>query len=85
MANVLENLIRIGQVSSVDASRQMIRATFPDRDNQVSDWLQLVTPPLVYDLETQLKMPEVGQDVLCLFLGNGLETGYWLGTVGDTS
>ncbi|MFD0710642.1 phage baseplate assembly protein V [Paenibacillus sp. GCM10027626] len=77
---LVQNVIRVGFVSSVDTGQQMIRATFPDRDDQVSDWLQLVIPPIE---GASIKMPAVGEQVLCLFLGNGLETGFWLGTVGD--
>ncbi|WP_430145989.1 phage baseplate assembly protein V [Paenibacillus cisolokensis] len=81
---MLSSIIRVGIVSAVDTGRMALRATFPDRDDQVSDWLQLVMPPLQYDQYTSIKMPAVGQQVLCLFLGNGLETGYWLGTVGES-
>lgn len=79
--NTVANIIKVGRVSSVDTSRRRIRATFPDRDNQVSGWLQLVMPPIQIDTETHFDMPSVGDAVLCLFLGNGLETGYWLGVV----
>lgn len=78
---IVQNMIRVGIVSSIDESGRRIRATFPDRNNQVSAWLQLAMPPLKIDAYTELQMPSVGDQVLCLFLGNGLETGYWIGVI----
>lgn len=75
------NLIRVGNVSDIDASRLAVRVVMPDRDDLVSGWLPLCRPPLRYDEYTALVMPEVGEQVLCLFLGNGLEAGFWLGTI----
>ncbi len=76
------NIVKVGRVSAIDAARRRIRATFPDRDHLVSGWLQLAAPPILLDEYTELRMPQVGQTVLCVFLGNGLETGYWLGVIG---
>ncbi|WP_213412069.1 phage baseplate assembly protein V [Xylanibacillus composti] len=75
------NIIKVGRVSAVDAAQLRIRATFPDRDHLVSGWLQLIMPPISLDEHAAIRMPNVGQTVLCVFLGNGLETGYWLGVI----
>ncbi|RXZ84579.1 hypothetical protein EBB07_00750 [Paenibacillaceae bacterium] len=72
--------IRLGIVSAVDASQQAIRATFPDKDDQVSDWLEPVIPPIA---NAVIQLPVIGEPVLCLFLGNGIETGFFIGTVGE--
>jgi len=77
---LVQNVLRVGFVSSVDDVDKTIRVTFPDRDNQVSDSLQPVLPPIEGAV---VKLPQVGEQVICLFLANGLETGFWLGTVGD--
>lgn len=73
-------MIYVGIVSSIDSSKRKIRAIFPDQDNKVSDWLQLVTP-IKMDEWADFNMPEVGQTVLCAFLGNGIEKGFWLGVI----
>lgn len=79
---IVQNIIRVGIVSSVDSSQKAVRAVFPDRDNQVSDWLQIVIPPLK---GYEIQMPGVGQQVLCIFQGNGLEAGFCLGTIGGAA
>lgn len=75
------NEFSVGRVSAVDASRLRIRAVFPDRDHVVSGWLPLVMPPQREEARGQFLMPEVGQMVLCVFLGNGRESGFWLGVI----
>lgn len=84
-----QNIIRVGVVSSSDPGRQAIRATFPDRDDQVSDWLPVIIPPIKTEytvngetLCLEIEIPKLDEEVLCIFLGNGLETGFCVGKVG---
>lgn len=53
MAEV-NNLVRIGVVSSVDKPKQMARVYYPDMSNMVSDWLKVIQhqrPYTTYDGE----------------------------------
>lgn len=65
------NLVRIGQVNSVDESKGTVQVLFQDKDDIVTDDLPLLS--FEYDI------PPVGSQVLCVFLGNGLEQGFCLG------
>lgn len=67
----LENLIRIGTVSSINYEEGKVKVCFNDQDRIVTDEL----PMLSFEYE----MPEVGEPVLCLFLGNGIRNGFCLG------
>lgn len=71
---MVSSLIRVGIVSTVDSSRYTVRVTFPDREGLVSGELPLVAPPGLH------RLPNVGDNVLCVFLGNGIRSGYCLGT-----
>lgn len=73
----LSNLIRIGTVTSVKPEQQTARVVFDDRDETES-----------YDLFVLVKnskenkddhMPDIDEEVLCLFLPIGIETGFIIG------
>lgn len=65
------NLIRVGFVNSINAKKGTVQVLFPDKDNKVSNNLPL--------LSYEYHMPKVEDQVICLFLGNGLENGFCLG------
>lgn len=44
MENILNNLVRIGTVSSVDCSKKLARVIFKDKD-MVSGWLHVLQQP----------------------------------------
>lgn len=67
------NLIRAGTVSSVNAERASVRVTFADVDDLVSGELPFLLHAGSYVL------PVVGDNVLCLFLANGISEGFCLG------
>jgi len=82
----MQILIRIGVVSTTNPQQGTVRVAFPDRDNLVSDELPVLSIGGIF------AMPRVGDPALCLFLGNDLGAGYYLGsfytegsTVPDTS
>lgn len=76
--SVIENLIRIGLVSSVDAAKHTVRVVFEDKDNLVSGDLPIIVP---YSAKAKAyRLPEVSESVLCVFLGNGLQNGFCLGS-----
>jgi phage baseplate assembly protein gpV len=75
----MENRIRIGQVSSIDYKKGLIKVLFQDRDETVTDELPILT------FNDEYKMPEIGAYVVTLHLSNGAEAGYVLGTFWDGS
>lgn len=81
---ISKNLIRVGEVSAVSTSLSAVQVVMADKDNMVSGWLPVVIPPIKITEPVEIELPEVGNRVLCLFLGNGLETGYCLGKVAGT-
>lgn len=75
---VLRNIVRDGVVSSVDDAAGTARVAFSDQSGVVS-----------YDLRVMQRnthknqdyaMPDVGEQVLCLFLPVGVEAGFILGS-----
>ncbi|QOT12954.1 phage baseplate assembly protein V [Paenibacillus sp. JNUCC32] len=76
--SVIENLIRIGLVSSVNAKKHTVRVVFEDKDNLVSGDLPVIVP---YSASAKAyRLPEVSESVLCVFRGNGIQNGFCLGS-----
>lgn len=74
----INNLIRIGTISSINSKKATARVTFEDRDNVVSKEINLL---FQRTLGTQdYVIPKVGEQVFCLFLPNGAEEGCILGS-----
>lgn len=65
--------IRIGKVSSIDYKNGMIRATYIDMDDDVTDDFP------VFSMTGEYLMPEVGDEVLVLHLSNGSSAGIVMG------
>jgi len=76
--NVVENLIRDGIVSSTNPANCTVRVTFPDKDDLVSGDLRVLTRGSKNNKDYWL--PDVGESVVCLFLPNGNNEGFCLGT-----
>lgn len=68
---LVRNLVKVGQVSSIDPEKGTVKVLFLDKDDIVSDDIPM--------LHFEYHMPEVEDQVLCLFFGNGLERGVCLG------
>lgn len=79
--NQLKNLVRVGKVSSVNGAACRARVTFPDKDDLVSDELPVIQ--IGANGTEGYWVPEVGTNVLCLFLpnptGKGMASGFILG------
>jgi phage baseplate assembly protein gpV len=60
-----KRLIRIGQVSSIDYDKNLVKVTYPDMDDAVTDDLPF------FSFSDEYKMPEVGKDVLVVHLSTG--------------
>lgn len=76
-------LVRYGRVSSTDPVRATIRVMFDDEDEMVSYDLPVIVQNSLKNKDYAL--PDVGEHVVCLFLGNGISAGFCLGAVYDTS
>lgn len=74
----LNSLIKIGEVSSVNASQGTARVVFDDEDGVVSYDLPVLQTNTFRNKD--YSMPDVGEDVLCLFLPSGPEEGFILGS-----
>ena len=82
---LLNGLIKIGEVSSINPFQGTARVLFDDDDSIVSFDLQVLQRNTFKNRD--YAMPDVGEDVLCLFLPTGTEEGFILGSVyaGDVS
>lgn len=76
---ILKGLIKLGEVSSVDAAAGTARVVFDDDDSIVSGELQVLHRNTFANKD--YNMPDVGEDVLCIFLPTGTEDGFILGSV----
>ncbi|MBP1924588.1 phage baseplate assembly protein gpV [Sedimentibacter acidaminivorans] len=69
---LVKNIIKVGQVSSINFNKSSVKVTFPDKDNIVSNYLPILNPGYY--------IPKIGDQVVCIFLGNGIEQGFCLGS-----
>jgi len=74
----LTKCIRVGTVSSINAEKHTARVVFSDEGNNVSYDLPIIVPN-TYD-NSDYQMPDINEDVLCLFLPDGVEDGFILGS-----
>lgn len=68
---IARNILRVGLVNSIDPAKGTVKVLLPDKDDIVTTDIPM--------LSFEYHMPEVGDSVLCVFLGNGLEQGFCLG------
>lgn len=75
----LSQIVRVGMVTARDPGTMRLQVQCPDTVSGalVTEWLQTLTPRAKED--AQYDLPDVGDQVLCLFLPNGLEQGFVLG------
>lgn len=76
---ILKGIIKIGEVSSVDYAAGTARVVFDDDDSLVSNDLQVLQKNTIQNKD--YCMPDIGEDVICLFLPSGTEEGFILGSV----
>ena len=79
LATKLGSIIRLGEVSSVNAGKGTACVVFDDDDSVVSAELPVLHKNTFANKD--YAMPDIGEDVLCLFLPNGLEDGFILGSI----
>lgn len=76
---LLGSIIKIGEVSSVDAAAGTASVVFDDDDSIVVPDLQVIHRNTFANRD--YGMPDIGEDVVCLFLPSGTEEGFILGSV----
>ncbi|EPG5002546.1 phage baseplate assembly protein V [Klebsiella oxytoca] len=76
----LKDLIRVGNVVSTSNNGKSVRVQFPDLDNVVSHDLRMIFRRTSQDKDAG-GLPDIGDQVVCLFLPSGDETGFVLGSV----
>ena len=81
LRDTLAQMVRVGFVSARQPEKMRVRVELRDTvtSSLVTDWLPVLCPRACGDLAYDL--PDVGDQVLCLFLGYGLEQGFVLGAM----
>lgn len=75
----VNHMVRIGTVTGTDPATAKVRVQFGDADRMVSYDLPVLFRKTQDDKDYQ--MPDIGEQVLCLFLPYGAEQGFVLGAV----
>lgn len=70
---------RVGRVTALVPEKGAVRVEFGDRSNLVSFELPVMVKQTLKNKDSY--MPDVGEHVVCSFLGNGLEQGFVLGAI----
>lgn len=79
LQEAMAEMFRVGIVNSIDPQKGTARVRFPDDDDVISYDLQVLHRNTYRNKD--YNMPDVGEDVLCLFLANGLADGFILGSI----
>jgi len=78
LQDTVGNLTRVGIVSAVDVAKAAVQVVFNDADEMVSNWLPVLQ---MYAHKNKFyALPDVGEQVLCMFLASGLENGFVIGS-----
>lgn len=75
---ILNKLFKIGEVSSINPAKGTARVVFDDEDSVVSYDLPVLQRNTIKNQD--YAMPDIGEDVACLFLPCGSEDGFILGS-----
>ena len=75
----LSSLIRIGEVTSIDPASCTARVTFDDDDGFTSYDLPVIQPNTLKNRD--YRMPDIGEDAVCIFLPAGTSEGFIIGSV----
>lgn len=74
MEEQFRELVRVGVVTNIYPERGTVRVHLVDADDQVSYELSVVYQKTGKDKEYW--MPDIGEHVVCLFSGQGMEQGF---------
>ena len=75
----VQSLIKIGEVSSIDPAKCTARVVFDDEDSIVSYDLPVLQRNTIKNHD--FAMPDIGEDAIVLFFGEGQEDGVILGSI----
>ena len=75
---VVSDMFHVGEVVNTDPESCTARVKLPDRDDFITSDLMVLQPKTHKD--KYYFMPDIGEMVLCLFLGNGSSVGFILGS-----
>ncbi len=75
---IVRNIIRVGRVSTINSQNATVRVFFDDKQDSVSYNLPVIVRNSMKNKD--FWMPDVGEQVLCLFLPNGNAQGFCLGS-----
>lgn len=75
----LGSFIRLGEVTSIDFANAKVRVTFDDEDGMTSYWLPVMQRNTIANRDYWL--PDIGEDVVCVFFKEGVEDGFVLGSI----
>ncbi len=75
----VSDAIRTGFIESTDVDKVTARVRIPDLDDLISYDLQVLQQNTRKNKDVW--MPDLQEEVVCLFMGNGLECGFILGSL----
>lgn len=78
MEDYLCNFIKVGTVCQTDPASHTVKVVYPEDDNTESHELRVLVPN-TYD-NADYAMPDIDEDVVCLFLPCGSVEGFVLGS-----
>ena len=73
----MQDILKQGEINSIDVKNGKARVIFPDRDNKISDWLNILVP--FSESHSDNYNLAIGQTVIVLSLPDMMEQGYILG------
>ena len=76
---MISELIRVGVVTSINPEKGTVRVHLAGVDEEVSYELPVIFPKTHKD--KAYFMPDIGEHVVCIFSGQGLEQGFVLGAI----
>jgi len=82
MDPILKNLIRVGKVTAIDTTKHQARVLFDDKHSTVSYWLDIIVRNTFKNKDYEL--PDIDEQVICLFLPSGNAQGFILGATYST-
>jgi phage baseplate assembly protein V len=75
----LKQIVRVGTVKSIYPERGTVRVEFADIDGVITDELPLVFAKTL--LDKYYFIPDIGEQVICVFLPYGIERGFVVGAI----
>lgn len=73
-----DRILMVGKISAINEQEGTARVLLEDKDEMTTKEIPLL---FLHTLGMKVyAMPEIGEEVLCLFLSNGLEEGFILGS-----